>query len=480
MYSGSKDSRRKIVTNKWPPLNFFKALNKETLTIAFHKPFPPDTVEGRAWERQRRIALTALTSLIGKVLSMALPLITVKVTYSYLGVEVYGLWGAVGTFFALFAFSDLGLGNGLQTKLSQANGKDDLELCRRIISNTYAILWLVALVLFIVFIAVFKFVDWAKLMNAQSEETVSLAAIVVFIIVLPKIFSIPVAIIQRTQYALQEGYRSNTWNIVAHIINLVLVILIAKLDLGKIPLLLVSSCLSLVVSALNMLVYFRIQRPEYRFSFKLYDKTMAKELLSLGIWFCLLSILTTVGLSMDTFIVARTCGLEDAAPYSIIYRLSSIVAGIVGVLSAPLWGANGEAIARGDIAWVKRNTQRMSMILGVITLSASLFLLVFAKFIFRIWLGSDFVFSYPSLFWICTMQVLLSFISPWFMVLNAYGIVKKQILLFAIYTPLAFVLKYILSLKLGIWAIPMVGAVLYLIIICSGTYRFSIKQLNNA
>lgn len=461
-------------------MNLLKVLNKKTLTIAFHKPFPTDTPEGRSMERQRRIALTAFTSLIGRVLSMALPLITVRLTYSYLGVEVYGLWSAVTTFFALFAFSDLGLGNGLQTKLSQANGKDDTELCRKIISNTYAVLWLVAMVLLIVFLSIYKFVDWAKLMNAQSAETKALASIVVLILVLPRIFSIPIAIIQRTQYALQEGYRSNTWNIVAQILNLVLVVLIVKMDMGKTTLLFGHSFLILAISALNMFVYFRIQRPEICFSFKLFEKSVAKELLSLGILFCVLSVFTTFGLSMDTFIVARTCSLEDAAPYSIIYKLASVVSGVVSILSAPLWGANGEAIGRGDIEWVKRNTKRMSMIMGGITLVTGCLLLIFAKFIFRVWMGPEFVFSYPSLIWICVMQVLFSFISPWFMVLNAYGIVKKQILLFSIYTPLVFVLKYYLSLHWGIWAIPMMGAVLYFLIICSGTYYFSNKQLNNA
>jgi len=446
--------------------------------MAFHKPFPTDVCEGRSMERQRRIALTALTSLMGKMLSMALPLITIKITYSYLGVEIYGLWSAISTFFALFAFSDLGLGHGLQTKLSQANGKDDVELCRKIISNTYVILWFIALFLLIVFLSVYRFVDWAKLMNSQTEESIALTATVVLILVLPKIFSIPVAIIQRTQYALQEGYRSNTWNIVAQIMNLFLVVVIAKMDLGKLTLLAVSSCLSLVFSALNMFVYFTFQRPDYRFSIKLFEKPIAKELLSLGVLFCVLSVLTTIGLSMDTFIVARTCSLEEAAPYAVIYRMSAIVAGIVGVLSTPLWGANGEAIARGDIGWVKRNTIRMSLIMGGITLSAAILLIIFAKFIFRIWMGTDFVFSYPSLVWMCVMQALFSFISPWFMVLNAYGIVKKQIMLFSIYTPLAFGLKYYLALSCGIWAIPMVGALLYLIIVCFGVYYLSNKQLN--
>ena len=459
-------------------MNTRELINRESLTIAFHRPFPVDTVEGRAMERRRRIALTSITALIGKVLHVALPLITIKVTYSYLGIEVYGLWSAVTTFFALFAFSDLGLGNGLQTKLSQATGTDDVVLCRRIISNTYIILWLVALVLLIVFLSVYKIVDWAKVMNAQSAETKLLAASVVFIIVLPKIFAIPVAIINRTQYALQEGFRSNTWGIIGSLISVICVIVIARLDLGKLTLLTVSSCLSLFVSALNMFVYFQFQRPELKFSYKLFDKTLAKELLSLGILFCILSVLTTFGLSMDTFIVARTCSLEDAASYSIVYRLTAIGSGIVGVISAPLWGANGEAIARGDVGWVKQNTKRMSLLMGFFTVALSVVVLVFARLIFRLWMGEDFVFSYSSLIWMSVMQILLAFISPWFMVLNAYGIVKKQILLFAIYTPMAFSLKYFLSLKWGVWAIPFVGAMLYLLIIFIGTIHFSKQQLS--
>lgn len=453
-------------------------INKENLTIAFHKPFSTDTLEGRSMERKRRIVLTSITALIGKVLHVALPLITIKVTYSYLGVEVYGLWSAVATFFALFAFSDLGLGNGLQTKLSQATGTDDMKLCRSIISNTYVVLWLVCFILLAVFLSIFKFVDWSNVMNAQSSEAKLLAASVVFVIVLPKIFAIPVAIINRTQYALQEGFRSNTWGIIGSLISLLCVIIIAKFNLGKLTLVTVSSFLSLMVSALNMFVYFQFQRPELKFSYKLFDKTLAKELLSLGILFCVLSIFTTFGLSMDTFIVARTCSLEDAASYSIVYRLTAIGSGIVGVISAPLWGANGEAIARGDVEWVRHNTKRMSLLMGIFTLALCVVVLLFAKLIFRLWMGEDFVFSYTSLIWMSVMQVLLAFISPWFMVLNAYGIVKKQILLFAIYTPMAFALKYYLSLQWGVWATPFVGAVLYFLVVFIGTLIFSKQQLN--
>ena len=83
--------------------------------------------------RSKRVAYTAIAAAISKVLAMAVPIITVKWALEYLGQELYGLWGTITSFFALFSFADLGLGNGLQTALSRAYGKEDGLLQSKII-----------------------------------------------------------------------------------------------------------------------------------------------------------------------------------------------------------------------------------------------------------------------------------------------------------------------------------------------------------
>ncbi|MBE6341035.1 MAG: lipopolysaccharide biosynthesis protein [Bacteroidales bacterium] len=455
-------------------------IKRQTFTSIFHKPYDTSTENGRANERKRRLALTAVTSSVRKVLQMVIPLVTLPITYNYLNSEVYGLWAAVTQFFGLFAFSDLGLGNGLYTKLSQANGKDDLTLCKKIISNTFCILLLIAVALSIIFVTIFPFVNWAELMNAQGDETISLVPYLILIIVGCKLFDIPIAIIQRTQYALQEGYRNDIWGIMGALLSLCSIIVIARYDLGKLALLIVSTSIPVVVSLINMLVYFNIQRKELKISFKMFDIVMSKDLLSLGIYFCLLSVLTSVGYSMDTFIVAKTCSLTDAASYSVIYKISIICSAIMTILGMPLWGANGEAIARGDIDWVKKNTRKMSLILGSCSILFTICVMLSINFILRIWMGESFKFSYPALLWLCVMQIMFSFINPYFMVLNAYGIVKKQILLFLIYTSIVFALKYYLSLKYSVVIIPAVGSLLYMIIVCIPTYRITCKLLRHS
>lgn len=448
------------------------------VTIAFHKPYDTTIESNRSLERERRIALTTIVASIEKVISMAIPLITVRITFNYLGVEIYGLWNAVINFFALFAFSDLGLGNGLQTKLSQAYGKDDMLLCKQLISSTYFILCSVAFLLLVIFLIIYPFVNWGGVMNATNSQAQDLAASIVCVIVIPKILAIPLAIISRTQLALQEGYNYCIWAICGSITSLAYICTVAYLDLGKIILLGGSAIIPLVFSILNMIVYYGWQRIDLRFSLSCVKKVQSCELLNLGLSFCLLSILTNLGFSMDTFIVAKTCALEDAGVFAILSKVMYILSAVLTIFAQPLWGANGEAISRGDFAWVRKNTNKMSLMMTASTICLSLIVVIFSKLIFRLWLGEELNFSIYCLSWMCLFQICTAFISPWFMVLNASGQVKIQILTFSVFTPLCFVLKFILGNIYGVSAIPAVGSILYFLIITLSIYFISNRHLD--
>ncbi|MDD4436548.1 MAG: oligosaccharide flippase family protein [Tissierellia bacterium] len=438
---------------------------KKILIITLHGAYDTATPEGRANERARRIALTAVTAAIAKVFAMAIPLITVRITYNYLGAETYGLWNAITSFFTLFAFADFGLGNGLQTRLSQASGLDDESLCKRLISSTYAMLVLVAGCLMAAFLVAYPFVNWGSLMNAETERAMTLAGGVVFAIVASRLLSIPLSLVQRTQMALQEGYRSNLWQIVAYIFSLISVYIIAGLDLGPLTMIWTSAFIVVIVSGLNMLVYFRFQKKQYRPAIKFVDINISRSLIRTGSAFFVLSILTTIGLALDNFIVAKAISLSEAATYSILFKVTHMIGGITTMLSAPMWAANGEAFARGELDWIKQSTKKMSLILLGISTFASIGLLIIAKPFFRIWIGEQFEFSMLVLIGMCVMQILLSVITAYFMVLNALGIVRKQIVIFAVYTPISFVLKYMLAKSYGAVAIPWVGAFSYAIFI---------------
>lgn len=422
------------------------------------------TEEGRTREREKRIILSAIFAVIAKVINTAIPLITIKITISYLGNELYGLWATITSFFALFAFADLGLGNGLQTELSRATGKDDLQECRRLLSSAYLVLTIESVILIVLFLSAFNFIDWGKLMGAESQEAIALTGSFVLALFISKFLGIPTSLIQRVHNSLQEGYIASIWSTISSVCSLITIVIVWALDLGKAQMMWASSLIIVVVYIVNTIVFFTKNKNKYRLSFSAIDKEVAKRLLSTGFLFLALSILTSISLSLDSFIVTKSVGIGETASYSIAYRIASFIGIISTMLSTPLWAANGEALARGDYEWVKSRTIKMTWLSFWGSLGASIVLVVVANPVLN-WMGKDLYISIPVLIGICITQILVATANPAFMVLNASRRIVVQIVMFTVYSAISLAVKFICGRVWGTLGISMGGAITYLLII---------------
>ena len=59
------------------------------------RPFSGTTNTDRSKERYRRVAVTSVAALGSKVIGVSVSLVTVPLTFAYLGDERYGLWMAI-------------------------------------------------------------------------------------------------------------------------------------------------------------------------------------------------------------------------------------------------------------------------------------------------------------------------------------------------------------------------------------------------
>ena len=105
----------------------------------------------------------------------------------------------------------------------------------------------------------------------------------------------------------------------------------------------------------------------------------------------------------------------------------------------------------------------------------SLILIIISKPFFTLWLGEGFEFSIFLLIGMSLLQIILSSTTSFFMVLNASGVVRLQIIVFGVYTPISFALKYILSKNYGINAIPWVGFISYFLLVSIPIYFITNK-----
>lgn len=455
---------------------------KQSLALIFHGHYDTSTPEGRSKERARNIALTAMSAMLAKVIAMIVPLVTVRLTLSYMGEEIYGLWSTVTSFFTMFAFADLGLGSGLQTELSKASALDDVTVRKKLVSSTYAILFAVSAFLITVFLVIFPFVNWAALINAETEQAIAIVGSVVLAIVVPKFLNIPLALIQRTQTAMQEGYRTNLWQCAGNFLSLVFVILVYYMDLGALTMIWASSLIVVVVALINMIVYFKFQRPELSPSLRFFDKAISKQILSTGIHFFILSIFTSLSLSIDNVIVAHTCSLADVTPYSVMYKIVHLISVVSMMLSTPLWAANGEAMQRGEYDWVQKATKKIAMMSFGLSALASVGLIILIKPALAILSDNAVAANYPLLMAMCLMQIIISVTSPYFMTLNAAKIIKFQIVTYAIYAVVSLPLKFFFGNLYGMVAITWVSVISYILLLSLPTIlcaRRYIKKKQN-
>lgn len=440
---------------------------KKTFSVIFKRNIDVSTEEGRKEKRQQAIALTSVIASIAKIIALLVPLITIRVSRRYLGEEIYGLWSSVNSFFAVFAFADLGLGSGLQTNLSKATGKDNNEEeCQRLISSTFIMLFSVAGIIIFLFLGIYNFIDWASLVGAKDSEAISLAGLVFMAIIIPKMLDVPLALTQRTQVALQEGYNYYIWAIVGSALSLGSVYLNAYVGSPKIILILCSAAIPTIVSLLNFIYYFCFTKRRMFFpKFKYFNLNTCKTMLTMGIGFLIIHVLMNIGLShMDSFIVGKIDSLSFAGDYSICLKVAAIVNVIANMFGVPLWGVYGEALSRGDVGYVKKHVVKQSIFMLGITLFASLCGMLLAPIAFDIVVGKDFTYNPLTLLGMFLLQCIFAGVNPFFMILNGTGDVKTQIVAYGIFAPFSFILKWLLAPVFSANIMPWITAISFLVI----------------
>ena len=75
--------------------------------------------------------------MIMKPISIILGMIYTPLALSYLGEEKYGVWAIILNIISWINYFDIGIGNGLRNKLTEAIALDDLKAAKTYVSTAY-------------------------------------------------------------------------------------------------------------------------------------------------------------------------------------------------------------------------------------------------------------------------------------------------------------------------------------------------------
>ena len=418
--------------------------------LASFAPFDLSTEEGRANQRHRRILVAAATSALAKITSVATTFISIPLTLHYLGVERFGLWITMSSVIAMLGFADLGIGNGLLNAISESNGKDDIKAMQRDISSAFAILTFIAAIIFITFVLIYPFVPWAAVFNVKSFDAARDArqAVVVFLFLFA--LNIPVDIVQRAQMGLQMGFASNLWQIAGSICGLLATLIVIHFKLGLPWLVGALTGLPALIAIINGFIFFKFIKPEISPKWHMVQWDSARKIANTGILFFVLQVSYSLAFVSNNIIISQILGPESVAQYAVSEKLFSPIPTLLAMVLTPLWPAYGEAMSRGDSAWINRIFLRSIKVSILVSLSLGILVAFFSNEILLVWIHQ---YSTPS-FSILSGFVVWKVLEAWgiavSMFLNGANIMRAQAILSVMMAVSAVALKIILVHKIGI------------------------------
>jgi len=422
------------------------------------RPFDTSTEVGRSNERFRRAALTTMASVIAKAIALLTGLISVPLSFRYLGAERYGIWMVLVSFIAAMGFADLGIGNGLMNAVSEAYGKDDRPLAKEYVTSALALMLCIGAFLVVAGAVGYPFLPWQWLFNVKSEAVATEGAKAFLVLYGSFVANIPLGVITRAQAGLQKGYTSQIVSALGNILSLGAMLVAIWLHASLAWLVFASVFAGIAATVLNGWILFR-QHPWLAPSRQAYRRSSANKILKLGLMFFVLQCAVAVGFTSDNIVIDQLLGAAAVAAYAVPQKLFGFVSMVVTIGITPLWPAYGEAIARGDLAWVRRVFLGSLWLTLAITIPLCTFLALAGPWILRVAVGRSMHAPMSLLVTLAVWGVVNAVSGVVSMLLNGAGIMKVQSIVAAFASLANLAVSIFLTRRLGVTGVCL-GSIL--------------------
>jgi O-antigen/teichoic acid export membrane protein len=275
---------------------------------------------------------------------------------------------------------------------------------------------------------------------------------------------LPAAVVHRVMSARQEILLSNVWQSGAALGSIACCLLAIALEA---PTWLAVAAYSLppVLSADAANVWYLRRHPALAPRAADVTRGTSRDLLGIGSRFFALTLILAVALNVDNPIIAARIGAGAVTDYTIPVRLGGLMALLVFAIFTPLCTSNGEALARGEIDWVRQKARSMSLLGGGAVALSGLVMVLLTDWVMQLWMGRAFPDQRLIVGLVAGMQVIVAVTSPYNMILNSMGQTRIQIVVWAAFLAVTVTAKVLLVDADALWLLPLISLAAYAVII---------------
>ena len=319
--------------------------------------------------------------------SMILTLISAPIMLHHVDRADYGVLLTLTSIVGWVGYMDVGLGNGLRNKLPEFLAKGDFHSAKKIVSSCYVTLAIYVALIIVIFLMVSPFVDWLGVLNSPTSDAGEIRGLtnVVFIAFCIQFLF---GLINSILFAYQMPAFQSLFTFVGQFVALIaLVIQVYVFDVTSVLQIgAVNSIIPPLVLFWGSIGLFRTKLKEIAPSFKLFEFKSVGSILSLGLKFFVLQMITIVLFQANSIIIARVVSPEAVVEYNLAFKYVSLLTMIFTIVITPVWSATTDAYVRKDFEWINK-TLSFSRKVCIASIFIGVLMVLASKFVYGMWLG---------------------------------------------------------------------------------------------
>lgn len=395
-----------------------------------------------------------LYSLIVQGFSIVISLLYVPLLLNYLTQEKYGIWLTLTSILGWVSYFDIGMGNGLRNRLTEALANGNMVLGKKLVSTTYVLLTAIFSVVLVAFHISNFFLNWNTILNTQSignNELYILTSIVFSFFIVRLI----VQIISVIYFADQKPVATKIINTSGNLLAFVVVLLLTRVTTNGNLILLgtILTAIPVILFVVVSIFAFNSRYKDLKPSIKHFDYKAGKGVVNLGARFFFLQVAYVIIFTTSNIFITQFYGPEEVTVYNIALKYFHIPTMIFSIFMSPVWSAVTDAYTKSDFKWLKKTLKYANMLAALFGLGVIIMVLI-SNWVYRIWVGDqiNIPFGLSLSFGIYTFLGLL--VTPYSYYINGLGKVKLSsyftFFQIVLYIVLIFLFKQIFENSSGI------------------------------
>lgn len=321
-----------------------------------------------------------------KGMSILISLMLVPATIGYVSADLYGVWLALASILQWVQFLDLGLTLGLKNKLTEAIAKNEWDRAKSLVSTTYAMVSMIFVPVCIILMISAPSIDWCKLLNVNIiyEDDIMhvIFALIAFVCLhmIVNVFTVVLAAYQRVAF-------SSLFSVIGQVLAFIVIIILPSIaPPSLLGLALAYSALPILVTLIASIYFYSTKYKIIKPNISCFDKTLLKELFSMGSKFFLINVQIVVLYQSTNILISNVSSPIQVTEYNIAYRYLNVAMLAYSLITAPLWPAYTDAYVKKDFTWMRNVYSKMVKILFA-SYAICIIMVVLSPVAYNLWIG---------------------------------------------------------------------------------------------